>query len=50
MPPSEKLKCKLLMPDVDGEGRRDRGNTILRMVGHKTRMLSATICCKAGSG
>ena len=27
MPQPEKLKHKLLMPDADGEGRTDRGNT-----------------------
>ena len=28
MPPPEKLIRKLLMPDADGDGRTDRGNTI----------------------
>ena len=26
--PPENLKCKLLTPDVDGDGRTDSGNTI----------------------
>ena len=28
MPSPEKLKCKLLMPDADGDRRMDRDNTI----------------------
>ena len=28
MPPPKKLKHKLLMPDVDGGGRKDRGNAM----------------------
>ena len=28
MPPPEKLKCKLLKLDADGDGQMDRGNTI----------------------